>query len=73
MPQWMPELQPLHAVDVQVHCPPRQGADDVACDVIAGDVRYEALFDSNGMARHTTTTTEGVELQTERVYAHGTF
>jgi hypothetical protein len=73
MPQWMPELQPLRSVDVQVTCPERHGAEDVACEIDAGKVQYEALIDANGMARRTTLKNSPVELQTERVYAHGAF
>jgi len=73
MPQWMPELQPLSSVDVQVTCPAREGSEDVACDIAAGKVHYEALIDANGMARRTTLKDGPVELETERVYAHGRF
>jgi hypothetical protein len=73
MPQWMPELQPLHAVDVAVTCPPREAHADVPCDVSAGTLHFEAMMDANGMARRATVDTGKVELTIERVYARGRF
>lgn len=73
MAQWVPEVEPLRAVDVAVTCPPRAAGADVPCDVQAGRLHVAALMDANGMARTATLHTGAVEMSFERVYARGGF